>query len=184
MAEEQSSWSTLAKVMTGAAGLLTAIVTFYTTFHKTDDHPKETTPTIVVQPAPSSTQPAASTPSPQVTQSAVTVPSATLADTRPAAPNLSGSWVLSGYFQNGTPYYGQVDLAPNLYFQMGAQGVRTAEGSWSFDAASRNLVMNGQHVLYGYPLQFQCVLGAAQGAHAWAGQCRDQTGVSTIQLSR
>jgi len=57
IAGEQSSWSTLAKVMTGAAGLLTAIVTFYTTFHKTDDHPKETTPTIVVQPAPSSTHP-------------------------------------------------------------------------------------------------------------------------------
>ena len=178
---EESSWSTLAKVLTGAAGLLTAIVTFYTTFHKPDDHPKETPATIIVQPAPAA-QPSAS-PAAQVSQSAV-LPSATLVDTKPTAPNLSGSWQLSGYFQNGTPYYGQVDLAPNLYFQMGAQGVRTAEGSWSWDTASRNLVMNGQHVLYGYPLQFQCVLGSAQGANAWAGQCRDQTGVSTIQLSR
>ena len=183
MAEEQSSWSTLAKVLTGVAGLLTAIVTFYTTFHKPDDHPKESPPTIVVQPAPAAAQPAGAAPG-QVTQSAVTVPSATLVDTRPTSPNLAGSWQLSGYFQNGTPYYGQVDLAPNFYFQMGAQGVRTAEGSWNWDAASRNLVMNGQHVLYGYPLQFQCILGAAASDNAWAGQCRDQTGVSTIQLNR
>ena len=184
MAEEQSSWSTLAKVLTGAAGLLTAIVTFYTTFHKPDDHPRESSPTVVVQPAPSSSQPVATPPASQVSQSAVTVTSDPFVDSRPAAPNLAGSWQLSGYFQNGTPYYGQVDLAPNFYFQMGAQGVRTAEGSWSWDAASRNLVMNGQHVLYGYPLQFQCILGAAAGDNAWSGQCRDQTGVSTIQLSR
>jgi hypothetical protein len=98
---------------------------------------------------------------------------------------MAGSWLVHGNFQDGTPYAGQIDFASNFYFQMGAQGVTTAAGSWSWDPSTRNLVLNGQHSLYGYPLQFRCALGATTVENdAWSGQCRDQTGMGTIQLSR
>lgn len=183
MGEEQSSWSTLAKVLTGIAGLITAIVTFYTTFYKP---PKESPAVVLVQPAPASSSPAAAGSVPTTAQSASMLSSTTApVETRPTIPNMAGSWAVRGNFQDGTPYAGQIDFAANSYFQMGAQGVTTASGSWRWDPSSRNLVLNGQHSLYGYPLQFRCALGATSlGNDAWSGQCRDQTGMGTIQLSR
>jgi hypothetical protein len=186
MGEEQSSWSTLAKVLTGIAGLLTAIVTFYTTFHKPDTHPKEGPAMIVVQPVPVVSPPAAASSAPPIAQGASMLsPATTAVETRPTVPNMAGSWLVHGNFQDGTPYAGQIDFASNFYFQMGAQGVTTASGSWRWDASSRNLVLDGQHSLYGYPLQFRCALGATSLENdAWSGQCRDQTGMGTIQLAR
>jgi hypothetical protein len=186
MAEEQSSWSTLAKVLTGLAGLITAIITFYTTVYKSDTHPKETPVTVVVQPTPVGSPPAvAGSMAPSVESAAALSPAARTVEAKPATPSMVGSWQLRGNFQNGAPYAGQVEFAANSYFQMGAQGVTTASGSWRWDPASRNLVLDGQHTLYGYPLQFRCALGATtQENDAWSGQCRDQTGIGTIQLSR
>jgi hypothetical protein len=186
MGDEQSSWSTLAKVLTGIAGLITAIATFYATVYKPDTHPKEGSVPALVQAMPVNSQPAAAGPASPSVQTASSLSLATRpVETIPTTPNVTGSWQMRGNFQNGTPYAGQIDFASNSFFQMGAQGVTTASGSWSWDASSRNLVLDGQHNLYGYPLQFRCALGATpQDNSAWSGQCRDQTGIGTIQLTR
>jgi hypothetical protein len=95
--------------------------------------------------------------------------------------HLAGPRKLPGW----NPLGGLINFAPNSYFQMGAQGVTTASGTWRLDPPSRNLALDGQHVLYGAPLQFHCALGpASQADDTWSGQCRDSTGVGTIQLSR
>jgi hypothetical protein len=104
MAEEQSSWSTLAKVLTGLAGLVTAIVTFYTTVYKPDTHSKESPATVVVLPAAGS----ASSITPSPTTSAATTP----VETKPATPNMVGGWQVHGNFQNGAPYAGRLNSQP------------------------------------------------------------------------
>jgi hypothetical protein len=120
-----------------------------------------------------------------ITPSPTTFSPTTPVETKPATPNMVGGWQVHGNFQNRAPYAGQIEFAANSYFQMGAQGITTASGSWRWESASRNLVLDGQHNLYGYPLQFRCVLGgASQDRDVWSGQCQDQTGVGTIQLSR